>query len=247
MVNYHSLFPSSYISNWKGRSSLIPNSRPTQRNNNSIVLLLIGSFVLAISVFLPYIVISNPSGGQDTINGIKVLLAFIFLAGAIVFGFLSTWKFNNAYFREDFSGSRNLALVSSILGVISIALYYLAYQLSINDIKQTYGVDISSYLSFGVGFYGFIFGTILIFIAAITINGLINRYPSKWPNRNQMPYYDPNSQNPYQSPINPHLPSVSILPEPSQAPQLSSGKFCTNCGTKYNENQNFCTNCGVKM
>ena len=100
---------------------MIPNSGPTHRNNNSIVLLLIGSFVLAISVFLPYLVISIPSGGQDTINGLKVLLAFIFLAGAIVFGFLSAWKFNKSYFREDFSASRNLAIISAISGGISIA------------------------------------------------------------------------------------------------------------------------------
>ena len=210
------------------------------------MLLLIGSFALAISVFLPYLVISVPLGGQETLNGLKVPLAFIFLAGAIVFGFLSAWKFNKAYFREDFSGSRNLAIISAILGGISIALYYLAYQLSINDIQQTYGVDISSYLSFGIGFYGFILGTILIFIAAMLINGLINRYPSKWPNRNQMSYFAPNFQVQSQNPFNPPASQVFSTPEPSQVPQPSISSFCTNCGTKFVENQNFCTNCGAK-
>lgn len=165
---------------------------------------LLSSFLLGISVFLPYLTLSLPLGRIISINGLEAPLALIFLLGSVTFVFLTAFHFNKSHFREDFSFSRNLSKIAFILGVVYILFYVLAYLLTIEEIKNdsSSGIDIAPYLSFGLVFYGFILATLINFVVMLSIHGMKNNYPSKWPNRNFTQRY---KQPMYQQPIYPNI------------------------------------------
>lgn len=229
-------------------------NNPNIKSNTPIILAIIGSAILFVSLFLPYLTISV-LGSTASIDGTSSPLGFILIIGAIGLSVWSAIKYNGSHFREDFSTAKTLTILSAIAGFLGIGLYVLSYQATINYIKTAYGVDASGIINFGIGFYGICLGTIVAGSAFFKISSIVNYYPSKWINRPMFVNYGspiqqaPNiaSNQPYtnnQGPVPQFMPQQQVN-VPQQTPN-ETHLYCPNCGTQIPSNSNFCPNCGFK-
>ena len=139
------------------------------KSNVPIVLEVIGSGSLFLSLFLPYLTFSY-SGTFITFNGFSSPLAFLLIFVAIGLSIISIYKYNKSVNKEGLGSSKNFSLFSTISGVAAISIYILAYQSTINAFKSEYYIDISSYLDYGIGFFGFCFGTLLLCVSVFKLN-----------------------------------------------------------------------------
>lgn len=236
-----------------------PINNPNIKSNTPIILAVVGSAILLVSLFLPYLTISVP-GTSASIDGTSSVLGFIAIIGAIALSVSSAIKYNSSHFREDFSTVRTLTILSTVAGILGVVLYVLSYQATIDYIKTSYGVDASGIINFGIGFYGVCLGTIVIGSPFFKISSLLNYYPSKWVNRpmyvnygvpvQQGPYVpqnQPYANNQVQNPqfVQPQQQQQKLVSTTQQTPN-SDHLYCPNCGTQIASNSRFCTNCGFK-
>ena len=209
--------------------------------NDTLYLEIIGSIIAFISLFLPYIAIS---GSSATIDSFTTPVLYIPVIITIIFAIISAFKYNSATFREDFASSKDFALVSFILGVISIVLFIFIYQGTISYLQNSGYSYVTNYISPGIGFFGVCIGVIMFIIAFFKVNGIMNNFPSRWQNsyKNYAPFPQPNQNN-----LNSF--SSNQTSNPTFSPQSSStnnSSFCTNCGSRFLPESTYCTTCGNK-
>lgn len=106
---------------------------------------------------------------------------------------------------------------------------------TVNDVQKTYSILPSSISTLLSGIVGIITFCLLIYA--------IVKYKRLEKSNNIQNQTNIAQQPTYQQPVpQQQVPQQTVM---FQQPQQPINGFCTNCGTKFNENEAFCTNCGT--
>ena len=205
-----------------------PMTYQTIKNNTPFLLVLLGSFLVILSTFLPYMTVSFIITINFNAFDLSSLIGLILVAGGII-SIIGAIKYNSAKVFDDYTFSEKFSLVGFIVQVIGFVLVFINYNNTTNEIDTTFGSGTSQYLiNFGYGLLIGVFGAILV---------IIGYFLQRKERQKQFPMMQPPMIKPPM--MQPPVPNVQL--NQSQTP-----KFCINCGARV-ENVNFCTQCGTKV
>ena len=159
---------------------MVHDTNNGMKNNYLLLLLLIGSFILLISIFLHFIIFNVPQVGLITVHGFDLLLPVLFLFGATIFGFLVSLGYYKVKFKERFSFIRKISLISTIFSILSIVSYIYTYQYYIASMDSSNGVKVSPFFSLGKGFFSLLDGSLIIILGTVLLRSKPNNFPSRW-------------------------------------------------------------------